>query len=133
MLILECLESVQMCCDARPFLKIVDLFITILQIGVPIILIVLSAIDVFKMMVNNDDKDNSKTIKSLIRRFIYAALIFIIPWLVELSLSFVENFIINKEASGDAFTEVSATSWVQCWNHLDDDSWCNQCNNIYEK
>lgn len=133
MLILELAqEAHQMCCDMKPFLKIIDLFIKVLQVSVPIILIVLGSIDVFKMMVNGDGKENSKITKSLIKRLVYAVIIFIVPWLVELSLSFIERFFINPEANGNTFTEMSATSWVECWNHFGEESFCSSYDDIYK-
>ena len=48
----------------------------ILQIAIPIILLVLCTFDLGKAVINSDDKENKKIIKRLIRRLVYAILIF---------------------------------------------------------
>ena len=56
----------------------------ILQIAIPIILLVLCTFDLGKAVINSDDKENKKIIKRLIRRLVYAILIFFFITIINL-------------------------------------------------
>ena len=62
----------------------------VLKICIPIILIIWGTIDMVKAIMNPDDKKNYQKI---VKRFIYAALIFFIPTVA----SFIFNLIDQKE------------------------------------
>lgn len=127
MFILDCTELDQMCYNWKPILIVFKYIINILQWTVPLILLVLGSIDMFKAM-TRADKDEAVTDarKSLIKRIIYGLVIFLVPFVVRLILNIVEDNTINN---GDY---VGATSWISCWNNVMDKDY-SDCDDIYKK
>lgn len=80
----------------------------ILQIGVPIVLIVLGTLDLGKAVIASDDKQVKEAQGKLIKRCVYAVLVFFIVTIVNLLLSMIGR-IAPKEAGG-------ITDWIECWN-----------------
>ena len=80
----------------------------ILQIGVPIILIVLGILDLAKAVIASEEKQVKEAQGKLIKRCIYAVAVFFIVTLVNIVLSMVST-IAGNEATG-------IDSWRTCWN-----------------
>ena len=115
MFILECTDTIQFCYNARKILIIVKEFIKILQWSVPLLLIFLGTWDMFKAVTKGDDqKAVQDATKAFIRRLISGVVVFLVPFLIRLVLGLVESNIISN-SNGD----VSATSWVGCWNNVE--------------
>ena len=70
------------------FLKII---VIIIKIAVPIILVVLARIDLFKAVIASDDKEKKKAVKLLIKRVIYSLLIFFVPTIVNTLMITIGN------------------------------------------
>ena len=87
----------------------------ILQIGIPIILIVLGTLDLAKAVISSDDKAVKEAQSKLIKRCIYAILVFFIVTLINLLFNMVGNITGNE----------ALERWSQCWNNPED-------NTIYE-
>ncbi len=81
----------------------------ILQIGIPIILIVLGTLDLAKAVIASDEKQVKEAQGKLIKRCIYAIAVFFIVTLVNVILSMVATTA-GKDATG-------ITDWRNCWNH----------------
>lgn len=98
------------CTDLAPIIRVVKhgLF-PIVQLGVPILLIVFGTIDLGKAVIASDEKEVKAAQSRLIKRFIYAALVFFIVTLVSVLMSVV--------ASGDA-EDSDTSSWKTCWNKI---------------
>ena len=79
----------------------------ILQIAIPIILIVLCTFDLGKAVISSDDKAVKEAQSKLIKRCIYAILVFFIVTLLNLLFSMVGQ-ITGSEA---------LTQWSNCWNN----------------
>jgi len=114
-----------MCCNLQPFLKILKLIITILQWSVPLLLVVLGTVDMFKAVAKADDDKVVKDARgSFIKRLIYGALIFLVPFLVRVILRLVDDHIIqNDDLTGPM-------SWVSCFNSSEASA-CSGCSDIY--
>ena len=113
----------------------VDTILTIIRWAIPIVLIILGSIDMFKAMASSDDKKAGEAKKTFIRRLIYAVVAFLIPFLVSLAFNIVASIVTgdgtdihNKNLSDGNF-------WV-CWykdsksddvtyDNKDDDEMCN--------
>lgn len=80
----------------------------ILQIGVPIILIILGTLDLAKAVISSDDKQVKEAQSKLIKRCIYAIAVFFIVTIVNLVITMVAN-IAGDDADG-------ISSWRECWN-----------------
>ena len=83
----------------------------ILQIGIPIILIVLGTLDLGKAVISSDDKAVKEAQSKLIKRCIYAILVFFIVTLIDLLFMMVGN-IAGDNAPG-------LQSWSECWNSVE--------------
>lgn len=83
----------------------------ILQIGIPIILIVLGTLDLGKAVISSDDKAVKEAQSKLIKRCMYAILVFFIVTLLNLLFTMVGN-IAGDDAPG-------LQSWSACWNSID--------------
>ena len=79
----------------------------ILQIAIPIILIVLCTFDLGKAVISSDDKENKKLLKRIVRRLVYAILIFFFITVLNLIFTMVGNITDND----------TLVRWSQCWNN----------------
>ena len=82
----------------------------ILQIGVPIILIVLGTLDLAKAVIASEEKQVKEAQSKLIKRCIYAAAVFFVTTLVTLLMNIV--------AKGADKSENNTTSWATCWRSV---------------
>ncbi len=78
----------------------------LVQLFIPIVLIVLGTIDLGKAVIASDDKEVKAAQGRLIKRFIYAALIFFVTTLVSVLMDLVSK---GGNDAGDT------TSWQSCW------------------
>ena len=62
--------------------QILGYVVTVIKIIIPLILIVLGMIDLGKAVISSDDKAISKSVSTLIKRFIAAVIMFFIPTIV---------------------------------------------------
>ena len=77
----------------------------IVQIGIPIILIIKGTIDLGKAVISSDEKEIKAAQSRLIKRCIYAVVIFFIVTLVTL--------LMNLVTIGD--DQAGANGWSECW------------------
>ena len=94
----------EVCGGLLPLVKVVVQLIKILMIIIPIALILYGTIDLGKAVVASDDKEIKGAQSLLVKRLIYAAVIFFVPMLV--------GVIMNIVAVGG---EGDTTSWQECW------------------
>ena len=76
--------------------------IKVLQIAVPIGLIVMGTIDMSNAVIAGDEKKMKEAQKPFIKRIIAAVIVFLIPIIVNMILSFVTK---------------GNSDWIDCWNH----------------
>ena len=96
--------AVDACGGLLPLVKVVVALIKVLMILIPIALIVYGTIDLGKAVIASDEKEVKAAQSRLIKRFIYAALIFFVPVLVSAVMT-----VIAKGGEGDT------SSWESCW------------------
>ena len=75
--------------------------IKVLQLVVPIGLIIMGTVDMAKAVIAGDEKKMKEAQKPFIKRIIAAVIVFLIPIIVNMVLSFVTTG--NSE-------------WIDCWN-----------------
>lgn len=94
-------------CDAlMPFIRLIrDGIIPLIQIGIPIILILLGMFDLGKAVMASKEDEIKPAQKLLIKRCIYAVAIFFVVFIVQLVFGLIDN-------SGDYGQE----NWITCWN-----------------
>lgn len=103
-----CLQDVTNCCSdyaLAVYLNILQKVILIIQIIVPIILIIMCAIGLYRLISNPEDQGN-KLKKSLLNKFIAAVVVFLIPVLF--------NTIISL------FPMPSKFELFKCWEYADE-------------
>lgn len=99
-----------MCADLLPFIKLVkNGIIPIIQIVIPIILIVLGMFDLGKAVVASKEDEIKAAQKLLIKRIIYAVLIFMLVLIIKTVFSIVVG-------SGAGVDGKETTNWVSCYN-----------------
>lgn len=69
------------------FLKIIDL----VKIAIPIGLIVMAIMDIAKSVISSEEKEQKKNISLLLKRFVFAGLIFFVPTIVEFVMVTIGN------------------------------------------
>ena len=92
------------CGGLLPLVKVIVQVIKVFMIVIPIVLIVYGTIDLGKAVIASDEKEVKQAQNRLIKRFIYAALVFFVPMLVGVVMNIVS-------AGGEGDT----TSWANCW------------------
>lgn len=91
--------------------------ITIIQWGIPIVLIIMGSIDMFKAVSSGDEKTTKEAKDKFIKRLIYAVVAFLIPFIISLIFSLVGS-IFGNATGGDAVTASNTVSqFFQCWNN----------------
>ena len=94
-------------------IALVRFILNIICIAVPIIMILMGTIDLFKAVTAGKDDDIKKKQKALITRIIAGVLVFLVPTIVMLIMSLLG-------AGGD---------WKQCWDNAKSASWSSIFNN----
>ena len=72
-------------------LYFVYLLLDIVFVAVPIGLIIMLMIDFGKAVINSDEKEQVKSTKLVTNRIIYAVIIFVIPWIVNILMIFLDE------------------------------------------
>ena len=83
--------------------------IPLIQIGIPIILIILGMLDLGKAVVASKEDEIKNAQKMLIKRCIYAVAVFFVVLIVTVVFGLVAD---NSAGEAD-----QATSWTSCWNY----------------
>ena len=99
-----------MCDTLAPLLRLIkDGIIPLIQIGIPIILIILGMLDLGKAVVASKEDEIKNAQKMLIKRAIYAVAIFFVVLIVQLVFGLLST-------TGDKEISSTSTNWVDCWN-----------------
>ena len=80
----------------------------IIQIGIPIILIIMGSIDLGKAVLSSDDKEIKNATSRLVKRAIAAVAVFFVVMLV--------TVIMNMVADNNKGGQSGAKSWADCWS-----------------
>lgn len=86
-------------CNANlePVIRLLNIVIRAIQIGVPLVLIILGSIDLGKAVIANKDDEVKKAQKTFIRRLLYAVAVFLVVWIVQLVMTTVPTLFGNKK------------------------------------
>lgn len=76
------LGNLEFCASTANIWYVVGLVVLIIKIVIPLLLIILGMVDLGKAVVSSDDKAISKSVSSLVKRFIAAVVVFFIPTIV---------------------------------------------------
>ncbi len=99
--------AIDACNGLLPIVKVIRKGVfPLFQIGIPILLIILGTVDLGKAVISSDEKEVKAAQNRLIKRFIYAALVFFVTTFVSVVMN-----IVSTGATDDANT----TGWESCW------------------
>ena len=98
---------VNTCDELKPVISLLKSVLSIIQWGIPILLIVMGSIDLGKAVLASDDKEIKAATGKLIKRAIAAVAVFFMPLIV--------NLLINMVA--DTGTEEGG--FINCWSQAD--------------
>ena len=102
------------CTDILPIIRIIKNGVfPLIQMGIPIILLLLGTIDLGKAVLSSEDKEVKAAQSRLIKRILYAVVIFFMTTIVSLVFNIVADY------SDDDSLESGAKSWLTCWNAAD--------------
>ena len=93
-----------LCGDLGPVIKILYNVVNLIRFFVPILFILFGSLDLAKAVIAGKEDEMKKSQSALIKRFIYAAAVFLIVTLV----IFVTGFIQVDGVEG-------STTWKSCW------------------
>ena len=100
--------------EIKEIFKIIITILELIKFLVPVILIVLCTIDIFKLIVSKKEDEIKKLRKGIFMKIFYSILIYLIPFLIPFILNLINNILpMNYD-----------DSWKVCW-----DSVKNQENN----
>lgn len=98
------------CATLYPLISLVkNGIIPLIQVGIPIILIILGMLDLGKAVVASKEDEIKSAQKLLIKRAIYAVAIFFVVLIVQLVFGLLSN-------AGDDYG-TQGNSWQSCWNY----------------
>jgi len=100
---LALIGAIDNCGGLLPIVKVIAAVIKIFMIIIPIGLIIFGTIDLGKAVIASDEKEVKAAQGRLIKRFIYAALVFFVPMLVSVIMGLV--------AAGE---QGDTASWSNC-------------------
>ena len=92
--------------EIRSLLGIIISILEIFRFLVPIILIILCAVDVFKLIISKKEDEVKKLRQQIFRKILYGVLFYLVPFIVPLVLSLC-NKILPMDYS---------TNWKTCWD-----------------
>ena len=98
------------CGGLLPLVSVLYKIITVFQIAIPILLILYGTIDLGKAVIASEEKEVKAAQSRLIKRIIYAALIFFVPMIV-----FVIMDVVAAGTKKDSISEANTTDWANCW------------------
>ena len=85
----------------------INIFVTILKIAIPIILIIFGMLDLAKAVMANDDKEMKEAQKKLIKRIVYAVVVFFVIALVQ--------FVFGRLNSANGGNDTGAVGCIDCF------------------
>ena len=119
----ECTEAAELCKNIEPFLNVVRIFLDIVCWSIPIILIIMGSIDMFKAVTKADDeKILQDARRKLVMRIIYGVAVFLVPFIINLIFEVLDGILPKDDI-------VNGTTWISCWNGTIEGM--DSCSDIY--
>ncbi len=103
--------SVECSGDFLTLISAIKFVFTLLQWIIPLVLIILGTVDMFKAMANGDEKETKKYQQTFVRRLIYALVAFLIPFIISVVFGLVGNMIATQDNNA---VEVK-DNFFACW------------------
>lgn len=104
--------AVDVCAQIGPIVSVVKTVFRILQWAIPIVLILFGAVDLGKAVIAGKEDEMKKAQSTLIKRLIYAVLIFFVFTIVSLVMALVGG----SKDERDPNATITGADWAACWN-----------------
>ena len=104
-------------CDTNgllPVIRILKAVYTLLKWAIPIVLILFGTIDLAKAVIASKEDEMKKAQGTLIKRVVYAVVIFFLFTIVNLVINLVADANAGTENSNES-SIVDTSDWTQCW------------------
>ena len=98
------------CTTLAPIIAIVKTVLYILQIGIPIVLVLMGTIDLGKAVLSSDDKAIKESTSRLVKRVIAAVAVFFVFTIVKLIMNIISANAVDTGVSGQS-------NWASCWSN----------------
>ena len=106
-----------LCDDLSPIIRFLKFGIfPIIQWGIPILLILFGSIDLGKAVVAGKEDEMKNAQKMLLKRFLYAVLVFFVIPLVSLVFNIFGNAGLDEDD-----LDAEPSSWSECWYDIEKD------------
>ena len=102
------IEGNAACKGLGPLVALLKSLLQLIQIGVPIILIIMGSVDLGKAVLSSDDKEIKGAVGKLIKRAIAAVAVFFVTTLV--------TVVMNMFATGSK-AKADSEYWGNCWGN----------------
>jgi len=106
-------DSIKGCGDLSSVIRILKAVYVLLQWAIPIILILFGAIDLGKAVIASKEDEMKKAQSTLIKRIVYAIVIFFLFAIVSLVIGLVAD----KNAPENTSTLIKDYDWATCWKN----------------
>ena len=103
----QILEATDNCGGLGPIVNIIKAVVNVFHILIPIALIAFGTFDLGKAVMASDDKKIKEAQGMLIKRCVYATVIFLIPYLVGIVMTLVDAAKVSSDQK----------SYEQCWKN----------------
>lgn len=105
---MEMFQILDACEGLGPIVAVIKGVFNLIKIGVPIILIIMGAIDLGKAVIASDDKEIKGATSKLIKRAVAAVAVFFAVTIVDVVMGLV--------AKGEVQDGADSSSWAACWD-----------------
>jgi len=106
--------AVAECNGLDAVVRLLKTVLTIIQWGVPVLLIIMGSIDLGKAVLASDDKEIKGATSKLVKRAIAAVAVFFIPMIVNMIIGMVAD----SDTDGSAGTNDAKTNFAACWDRI---------------
>ncbi len=96
--------------DMQTLFRIIVTLFDLIKFIIPIVLIVLCTIDIFKIIVSKKEDEIKKLRKEVFMKIVYAIVIYLLPFLIPTILRLANNII---QFDYD-------DSWKECWDYVEE-------------
>ena len=112
-------------CDTPGFLRImylIKVLLNLIRFAVPIILMLMIAIDLFKNVINPKEKEG---MKKIVNRLTAAVIVFFVPTMVSLVL-YLMDYVLDSNSDDYKISSCYTNASMKCVNKIDDYLNCNE-------
>lgn len=102
------------CDKILPILRIIAFLLKVIQWAIPMLLIAFATFDVVKAVVANDDKQMESAKSSMVKRLIYAVIVFLVPVVIRIIFGLIADNISGGDYLGPG-------AWIGCFEQAFND------------